>query len=67
LRFTRALKEYINKYQITNLFKVELPNFWRMLYTLEDGDTKIEVIAFVLDLVNHKTYNKKFGYKQKIR
>ena len=67
MRFTRALKEYINKYQITNLFKVELPNFWRMLYTLEDGDTKIEVIAFVLDLVNHKTYNKKFGYKQKIR
>jgi len=23
-------KEYIEKYNITNLFRVELPNFWRM-------------------------------------
>jgi len=56
-------KEYINKYQITNLFRVELPNFWRMLYTLEKGETKIEIIAFVIDIVNHKDYNKKFKYK----
>ena len=31
-------KEYLDKYEITNLFRVELPNFWRMLYTLKDGD-----------------------------
>jgi len=55
-------KEYINKYQITNLFRVELPNFWRMLYTLTEGDSKIEIIAFVLDITTHKKYNKKFGY-----
>lgn len=55
-------KEYINKYHITNLFRVELPNFWRMLYTLTEGDTKIEIIAFVLDITDHKTYNKKFKY-----
>jgi len=58
-------KEYINKYEITNLFRVELPNYWRMLYSLIDGETKIEIIAFVLDLIDHPTYNKKFGYKRK--
>ena len=55
--------EYKKKYGITNLFWVELPNFWRMLYTLTEGETTIEIIAFVLDIMDHKKYNKKFGYK----
>ncbi len=57
--------EYIEKYGITNLFRVPLPNFWRMLYTLTDGETDVEIIAFVLDVIDHKRYNKKFGYKKK--
>jgi len=55
-------KEYIEKYGITNLFRVELPNFWRMLYSIEEGENQIEIIAFVLDIINHKNYNKKFKY-----
>lgn len=55
--------EYKIKYEANNLFRVELPNFWRMLYTLTDGESQIEIIAFVLDVLNHKEYNKKFGYK----
>src|SRR3990167_5978062 len=31
--------EYIEKYGITNLFRVELPNFWRMLYTLTNSES----------------------------
>jgi hypothetical protein len=58
-------QEYKEKYDIKNLFRVELPNYWRMLYTLTDDETKIEIIAFVLDLIDHSTYNKKFGYKKK--
>jgi len=58
-------KEYINKYEVTNLFRIELPNFWRMLYSLIDGETKIEIIAFVIDIIDHEDYNKKFGYKKK--
>ena len=58
-------KEYVNKYEITNLFRVELPNYWRMLYSLIDGETKIEIIAFIIDLIDHQTYNKKFGYSRK--
>jgi len=57
-------KQYIKKYDITNLFRIELPNYWRMLYTLRDGETEIEIIAFILDIVDHKEYNKKFGYKK---
>ncbi len=57
-------KEYIVKYGITNLFGVELPNFWRMLYTLT-AEEEIEIIAFILDIIDHKTYDKKFGYRKK--
>ena len=56
-------EEYKNKYKITNLFRVELPTFWRMLYTLTNNE-EIEIIAFVLDIIDHDNYNKKFGYEK---
>jgi hypothetical protein len=56
--------EYKTKYGITNLFRVELPDFWRMLYTLTAGSSGIEIIVLVLDIINHKKYDKKFGYKK---
>lgn len=56
-------KEYFEKYGATNLFRVELPGFWRMLYMLTEGESRVEIISFVLDIVDHKKYNKKFGYK----
>lgn len=58
-------QEYVKKYGVTNLFRVGLSNYWRMLYTLTDGETVIEIIAFVLDIIDHKEYNKKFDYKGK--
>ena len=58
-------KEYTDKYGITNLFRLELPNFWRMLYALSNGDGEKEIIVFVLDIIDHETYNKKFGYRRK--
>ena len=57
--------EYKLKYGTTNLFWVNLPLFWRMFYTLIDGGTNIEVVAFVLDIIDHNKYNKKFGYQKK--
>lgn len=56
-------EEYKSKYGVTNLFRVELPNFWRMLYTLTNGNSEIEIIAFILDVIDHKDHDKKFGYK----
>lgn len=58
-------EEYRIKYGITNLFRIELPSFWRMLYSLTNGETEIEIISFVLDIIDHKTYDKKFGYRKK--
>jgi Txe/YoeB family toxin of Txe-Axe toxin-antitoxin module len=56
-------EEYKLKYKSINLFRVELSQFWRMLYTLK-GD-EIEIVAFVLDIIDHPEYNKKFGYRKK--
>ena len=49
------------KYNVPNLWRIELNNYWRMLYTIR-GD-EIEVICFILNIINHKDYNKIFGYK----
>ncbi|MFA6048930.1 MAG: hypothetical protein WC792_03225 [Candidatus Micrarchaeia archaeon] len=57
--------EYKQKYGITNLFRVELPQFWRMLYTLTNGESEIEIIAFVLEISDHGKYDKLFGYRRK--
>ena len=58
-------KESKQKYGVTNLFRVELPAFWRMLYTLTDGESEVEIIAFVLDIIDHKEYDRKFRYKSR--
>ena len=47
---------------VQNLFRTELTGYWRMLYTLEGN--QIEVVAFILHIVDHPTYNKILGYKK---
>ena len=54
-------KEYIKKYGITNLWKLDLDSYWRMIYTIV-GD-HVELIGIVLDVMDHKKYDRKFGYK----
>lgn len=58
-------KEIIPKkmrdYGIKNLYRVELPDFWRMLYTIEGN--KVEILVFILTIQNHKEYDKLLGYK----
>jgi hypothetical protein len=46
---------------IQNLYRVELSNYWRMIYTIEGN--QIEILVFVLNISNHKEYNKLFGYR----
>lgn len=57
-------QDYKNLYEVTNLFHVELSNFWRMDYTLKNNGSEIEIIAFVLSITNHDKYNKVYGYKK---
>jgi len=56
-------KEYRQKYDADNLFIVDLPDYWRMIYTLESDE--IEIIAFVLDIIDHDEYNKKFKFRKR--
>ena len=53
-------KRYTLKYGITNLFRIELPYYWRMLYTLTNDD--VTIVAFVLEIMDHKKYDKRFNY-----
>jgi len=55
-------EEYKIKFGANNLFRVELPAFWRMIYTLTNND-EVEIIAFILGVMDHPTYDKLFGYK----
>jgi len=52
--------EYIKKYQITNLWKYDLPNAWRLIYTIENDEA--EIISILLEWLNHKEYERRFNY-----
>lgn len=49
--------------KLSNLWRVELSQFWRMIYTIK-GD-QLEIICFVLELFDHPSYDKLFGYRKK--
>jgi Txe/YoeB family toxin of Txe-Axe toxin-antitoxin module len=53
-------KGYIQKYQITNLWKYDLPNGWRLIYTIETNE--IMIVAIILEWFDHKKYEKRFEY-----
>ena len=53
-------KEYIRKYHIDNLWKYNLPNAWRLIYTVKEGD--VMVFSVVLEWMPHKDYEKRFKY-----
>ena len=57
------IPKFLKSEGIQNLYRVELSNFWRMLYTLE-GD-EVRIFLFVLKIINHSHYDKLFGYKKK--
>lgn len=54
---------YINKYGVSNLWRIELSDYWRLIYTIQSNE--VEIIDFVLNIVDHKKYDKIFGYKGK--
>jgi len=52
--------EYVKKYEITNLWKYDLPNAWRLIYTIKIDD--VMILNVILEWFDHKNYEKKFGY-----
>jgi len=54
--------EYIKRYHVNNLWKSDLSGAWRMIYTIRGSE--VEIIALILDILNHRDYEKKFGYRK---
>ena len=54
-------KEYVRKYGINNLYKYDLPNAWRLFYSL--GKERVEIIAIILEWCSHKEYERIFRYR----
>lgn len=59
----KLIPESLKRLGIQNLYRVELSNFWRMLYTIEGNE--VEILLFILNIFDHDEYNKLFGYKRK--
>lgn len=53
-------KEYIREYGINNLWKLNLDQYWRMVYTITGNQA--EIISLVLEVLDHKHYERKFKY-----
>ncbi|HRZ86018.1 MAG TPA: hypothetical protein P5277_04550 [Candidatus Paceibacterota bacterium] len=54
-------KSLIQKYDLANLWIYNLSNGWRMLYVLTHSQ-EVEIIAVVLDWMNHKDYERLFNF-----
>ena len=53
-------KKYIQEHKITNLWKFNLPEGWRIIYTIETNE--VMVLNIILDWFDHKEYENKFKY-----
>ena len=59
----RIPQKYIIQYEVTNLWKINLPDYCRMIYTIVGNE--FEIISILLGFMDHKEYNKIFGYRNK--
>ncbi len=53
-------KIYIDKYNIDNLWKYDLPRGWRLLYSI--ANSEVRIISIILEWMDHKDYERRFNY-----
>ncbi|MBI2084049.1 MAG: hypothetical protein HYT70_00305 [Candidatus Aenigmarchaeota archaeon] len=53
-------KIYIQKYGINNLWKYDLPDGWRLLYSV--AGSEVSIVAIILEWLPHKDYERRFEY-----
>jgi len=56
-------RNYVLRYGINHLRKYDLPEGWRLVYSIKGND--IEIVAVLLEWFDHKGYEKRFGYNVK--
>ncbi|MFA5777838.1 MAG: hypothetical protein WC906_05410 [Parcubacteria group bacterium] len=54
-------REYIMKYDVKNLWKYDLPQGWRLIYTIA-AENEVQLISAILEWFNHPEYEKRFHY-----
>jgi len=54
-------REYVQKYEINNLWKYDLPDGWRVVYSITTP-TKVEIISIILEWFDHTNYERRFHY-----
>jgi len=61
IKVNQIPRYYIRRHDINALFKIDLPEAWRLIYgiiTIHE-----ERKAILLELFDHGSYEKRFGYK----
>lgn len=53
--------KYILRFDVDNVWRIELADRWRLIYTITGN--QVEIITFIMDIFNHRDYDKVFGYK----
>ena len=53
-------KVYFEKHGIDNLWKYNLPNAWRLIYSIKNG--QVRILSIILEWMSHKEYERRFGY-----
>jgi Txe/YoeB family toxin of Txe-Axe toxin-antitoxin module len=55
-------KKIKNKYKLDfdNLWVYNLPNAWRLIYTITG--TELKIVSIILDWLSHKDYERLFGF-----
>lgn len=54
-------KEYVQRYGVANLWKYDLPDGWRLIYTITTPN-KVEIVSVILEWFDHPDYEKRFNY-----
>ena len=53
-------QDYIKKFDIHNVWKYNLPNAWRLIYSIKGGE--VVIITIILEWMDHKEYERRFKY-----
>ena len=63
IQFPKRLipKEYIQKFGIINLWKYDLPDGWRLVYSITTPN-KVEILTIILEWFSHPEYERRFHY-----
>ncbi len=53
-------EEYIKRHDIKNLWKYNLPDAWRLIYSVETN--QVFILSIILEWLDHKEYERRFKY-----